>query len=114
MEDHAVLFKLRSLGDKERSLAGTSAVVEPPTLNAEVQGVNIALNGFSPNDTRSVIFPDHPSSQYNLNSSQHRSNILHPYILFISFKSLSASLFFSLLQDGRAHLRFLHRYIPSI
>ena len=44
MEDHAVLFKLRSLGDKERSLAGTSAVVEPPTLNAEVQGVNIALN----------------------------------------------------------------------
>lgn len=57
MEDHAVLFKLRSLGDKERSLAGTSAAVELPTLNAEVQGVNTVLNGFSLNDTCSEIFP---------------------------------------------------------
>lgn len=47
MEDHAVLFKLRSPGDKERSLTGASAVVEVPTLNAEVQRVDFVLNGFS-------------------------------------------------------------------
>lgn len=43
MEDCTVLFKLMSAGDKERSLTGTSAVVELPTLNVEVQGVNFIL-----------------------------------------------------------------------
>lgn len=68
MEDHAILFKLRSPEDKERSLTGTSAVVETPTLNAEVQGVSIVLDGFSPNENCSAIFPGHPPSQYNLSS----------------------------------------------
>lgn len=36
MENHAIIFELRSHEDKERSLTGTSAVVELLTSNAEV------------------------------------------------------------------------------
>lgn len=43
MEDCTVLFKLMSAGDKERSLTGRLAVVELPTLNVEVLGVNFIL-----------------------------------------------------------------------
>lgn len=60
MEERAVLFKLMSPRDKERSLAGTSAVMELPTLNTWVQGINFVLNGFRLNDNCSVIFSGSP------------------------------------------------------
>lgn len=113
MEDHAILFKLRSLGDKEKSLTGTSAVMEPPTLNAEAKGVNTALNSFSLNDTCSDIFPAPYIPPYVVSTHLTRSHILNLYMLFISFKALSTSLFFPLLQEDRAHFKFVHHYLPS-
>lgn len=96
------------------SLTSTSAVVELPTLNPEVQGVNFVLNGFSLNANCTEIFLGHPPL-YSCNSfTQPSSTIIYPYTLFISFKELSTLLFSLLFQEGRVHFEFVHHYIPSI
>ena len=63
---------------KGQSQMGTSAVVELLTLNAEVQGVNLALSGFSLNANCSEIFPSHPPL-FSCNSlNQPSSTIIYP------------------------------------
>ena len=114
-ENHAISLELKSPEDKERSVIdGYISCCRTTHTERWGPGGQLCSERFQ---SKCQLLRDLSQPPSLMKSQLIQPAQQHYYLsltLFISFKALSTLLFSTLLQEGRVHLDFVHRYIRSI